>query len=64
MRWRCGGVAWRGVGIRVNLLEEAGGKWSGGKESCFWKRGRDFGKQEVREEKSRLVKRIVERRRM
>ncbi len=29
MRWRCGGVAWRGVGIRVNLLEEAGGKWSG-----------------------------------
>ncbi len=27
MRWPCGGVAWRGVGIRVNLLEEAGGKW-------------------------------------
>jgi len=27
MRWRCGGVAWRGVRIRVNLLEEVGGKW-------------------------------------
>jgi len=43
MRWPCGGVAWRGVGIRVNLLEEAGGKWSGRSESCFWKK-KDFGR--------------------
>jgi len=45
MRWRCGGVAWRGVGIRVNLLEEAGGKWSGRlKKKVVFGRNSEFGK--------------------
>jgi hypothetical protein len=43
MRWPCGGVAWRGVGIRVSLLEEAGEKWSGRRECCFGKE-KEFGK--------------------
>jgi hypothetical protein len=44
MRWRCGGVAWKGVGIRVNLLEEAGGKWSGRSEKWSFGRERKSGK--------------------
>jgi len=35
MRWRCGGVAWKGVGIQVSLLEEAEGKWSGRSRKLF-----------------------------
>jgi hypothetical protein len=41
MRWPCGGVAWRGVGIRVNLLEEAGGKWLGRSKNCFFEKRRN-----------------------
>jgi len=42
MRWRCGGVAWRGVGIRVNLLEEVGGKVVRKKKAVFGEK--EFGK--------------------